>query len=100
MTSTPAGYLKAQRLAAGMTLDDVALCVDTVPPIAAARRAELLADIEAGLVPVDVSTAVALAAVPMLGIRLDDLAALVDAQSERPRLTPQGSLLVLLGRRS
>lgn len=74
---TPGAYIRRQRVAAGMTLDDVALCLETVPyHVAAHVRAEWLAAIEDGVVEVGISTAAALADIPALAIDLDDLAGL------------------------
>jgi hypothetical protein len=74
---TPGAYIRGQRVAAGMSIDDVALCLETVPyRVAAHVRAEWLAAIEDGVVEVGISTAVALADIPALAIDLDNLAGL------------------------
>jgi hypothetical protein len=89
---SPGTYIRAAREAGAkpLTREDVAIGLDSVPPVSARARAELLEQIEADLVPVSVSTAVALASViPCLD--LEHLAELVDAHpAERapaPRLT-------------
>ena len=68
-------------MAAGLSLDDVAIRVDTVPPRCARDRRILLQSIEAGFVPVRFSTAIALAAIPELALDLHRLAELVDADA-------------------
>ncbi|MEZ0495427.1 helix-turn-helix domain-containing protein [Sphingomonas sp. IW22] len=60
MALTPGQYLRKRREAAGLSLDDVALCFETVPPIAAAARAEWLGLVEADAVPLPAGIADAL----------------------------------------
>ena len=93
---TPGDYIRGCREAAEMTIFDLALCVDTRPPVATRRRVELLQDLEAGLVPVGLSTAFALAVIPKLKLDPVVLAGLVDDELKRVQLTPQGSSRVFL----
>lgn len=53
---TPGAYLRECREAAGLSLEDLALRTETLPPVCARRRAEWLADIEAGA-PIAIATA-------------------------------------------
>lgn len=76
---TPGQYLKNRRHAAGLTAQELALCIDTIPAVCARKRAELIEDIEADLVPMRLSTALVLAAIPPLRIRLGELARIADA---------------------
>lgn len=91
---TPGQYLMRCRRDAGMTIDDIALRIDSVPAVAASRRAELVKDIELGLIPVRLSTALALAEIPELRIDLPTLAELSDDFEQKRfggmavRLTP------------
>ena len=78
---TPGLYILQRRQASGLTHDDVALRIETDPPVAAARRAEWLRAIEVELLPVRTTTAVALAAIPELAIDLATLAELIDADA-------------------
>ena len=57
---TPGSYLRQCREAAGLTLDDIALCTETVPPVSARSRAEWLATIEADAAPLAFETALRL----------------------------------------
>lgn len=76
---TPGQYLKNRRQAAGLTALELALCIDTIPAVCARKRGELIEDIEADLVPMRLSTALVLAAIPSLRIRLGELARIADA---------------------
>ena len=76
--ATPGHYIRSRRKAAGMSIDDVALCVETDPPVAASRRAEWLDDIERDIMGVRPTTAVALYAIPRLAIDLNVLATLIE----------------------
>ncbi len=60
MALTPGQYLRKRREPAGLSLDDAALCFETVPPIAASARAEWLGLVEADAVPLPVGIADAL----------------------------------------
>lgn len=57
---TPGAYLRGCREAAGLTLDDVALCTETIPPVSARSRAEWLATIENDAAPIAITTALRL----------------------------------------
>jgi transcriptional regulator with XRE-family HTH domain len=63
---SPGTYLKQRRLAAALTLDDLALRTETEPPVAAMRRAEWLGLIERDELPVTEDVIDALADVPDL----------------------------------
>ena len=78
MSHAPGTYLTDQREAAGMTLLDVALRIETIPAVAASVRVDWLRAIEGGLAPVRLSTALALHAIPELRIDLSELARLAD----------------------
>ena len=60
---TPGAYLRQCREAAGLTLDFVALCTETVPPVSARSRAEWLASIENDAAPLAITTALCLHAI-------------------------------------
>ena len=60
MLKTPGRYLRQLREAAGLSLDDVALRTETIPPVSAHRRAEWLAEIEADISPPPLGLAEAL----------------------------------------
>lgn len=76
---SPGVYLAHHRRMAGLSHDDVALRVDTVPPVSAAVRAAWLRAIEADVMPVRPSTFVALVAIPELEIDPAAFAAAIDA---------------------
>lgn len=57
---TPGAYLRKRREAAGLTLEDVAIRVGTMPPVSARTRGEWLATIEADAAPIAIATAFAL----------------------------------------
>lgn len=75
---TPGLYLLERRQACGFSHDDIALRIDSEPPVSAARRAEWLRAIEVDLLPFRMTTATALAAIPELAIDLQKLAELID----------------------
>jgi hypothetical protein len=79
MILTPGQYVRAARLQAGMTIQDVAMCVETDPPVTMQRRAEWIGAIEKDVLPIRMSTALALFAIPELEIDLPALANLMDA---------------------
>lgn len=102
---TPGAYIRDCREAMGLSCEDVALQLDSDPPVSCRSRAELLAAIEADLVPVSLSTALALTTV-RIGVDLHHLAGLVDARATeiagpsgerlqmgaaQPRLRPAGA---------
>jgi hypothetical protein len=57
---SPGQYIAKRRIAAGLSLDDVALRFETTPPVSARSRAEWLARIEADIDPISIGTAFAL----------------------------------------
>ncbi len=79
MTVSPGQFVRQHRLCAAMSHEDIALRIETLPPVSAARRAEWLRAIEADVLPVRTSTAVALHAIPELDIDLAAFAATIDA---------------------
>ena len=81
-TPTPGQYLKQRRLAAGWTHEDIALRIETSPPVAAIVRAALVALIETDMVPMRITTALTLGAIPELRIDLAVLARLADAVAD------------------
>lgn len=80
---TPGQYVKCRRLAAGLRASELALCIDTIPALCALDRTALIEQIEADLVPMRLSTALVLAAIPPLHIDLTTLARIVDAYEAR-----------------
>lgn len=72
----PGAYLRLRREAAGLSLDDVAFAMETIPTVSARSRAEWLGQIEAGLAPLQVDVLLALEAHPMLMFDRDVLLAL------------------------
>ena len=76
---TPGQYLTCRRKAAGLTALELALCIDTIPAVCARKRAELIEEIEADLVPMRLSTALVLEKIPPLAIDLNTLARIIDA---------------------
>lgn len=79
---SPGLYVAERRKASGLTHDDVALRIDSEPPVAASRRTEWLRAIEAEVLQVRITTAIALAAIPELAIDLPYLADLIDMQDD------------------
>lgn len=77
---TPGAYIRACREATGLSCEDVALLLESEPAVSCRSRAELLETIEADLVPVSLSTALALGTV-QIGIDLGHLAELVDQRN-------------------
>lgn len=57
---TPGTYLRMRRVAAGLTIEDVALGLDSSPALSHRARVDLLTDIEADASPVDASLIAAL----------------------------------------
>lgn len=78
---TPGSYIRERRVAAGLSIEDLALRVETVPAVSARQRGEMLTAIEDGFVPVRLSTAIALSVVGELQINLAQLAELVDGRT-------------------
>lgn len=68
---TPGAYLRQCREAAGLTLEDVALRTETMPPVSARRRAEHIAAIEQDVVHLIYADALVLQAI--YGFAWDDL---------------------------
>lgn len=60
MGITPGAYLQKRRRAAGMSLEDVAIMLDTSPAISNRARVDMLEEIEADLTPIDPGTVKAL----------------------------------------
>lgn len=60
MAITPGTYLRMRREARGLTRDDLALMLETVPPVCAHRRAEWIDLIERDEMPIAASTIEAL----------------------------------------
>lgn len=56
----PGAYLRLRREAAGLSLDDVALALETAPPVSARSRAEWIGTVEAGDAPLTIGVALAL----------------------------------------
>ncbi|WP_267395339.1 MULTISPECIES: helix-turn-helix transcriptional regulator [unclassified Sphingomonas] len=50
-------YLRARRAAAGLSLDELALRLETSPPVCARERAELLGEVEAGTAQISLTDA-------------------------------------------
>jgi len=78
--ATPGHYIRSRRIAASMTVEDLALCLETEPPLAMRRRAEWLAAIENDTLPVSPTTAAALRGVQPLAIDDYLLAQLMENQ--------------------
>lgn len=57
---TPGAYLHLQRIAAGVSLDDVAHEIVTEPHLAHHERRNLLEQIETGVVPISIANVAAL----------------------------------------
>jgi len=81
IAATPGEYIRRCRSVAGLSIDDIALRVETDPPVGASRRAEWLVAIEQGLLPVRITTAAALHAIPELRIHLPVLAKLIEDEA-------------------
>lgn len=90
---TPGEYIRGVREARHVTLEDLALGLDSTPPISHRSRVDLLWAIEADFVPVSLSTAFALSA--LLSIDIERLAELVERHPAEgpalPRLRPAKS---------
>lgn len=80
---TPGAYIRIRREADQLTVDDVAYGLDSDPPVSHRHRTELLAAIEADLVPVSIATAAALQT--LLSIDLELLGELVEAHDPQTR---------------
>lgn len=83
---TPGDYIRAARQLTTLSIDDVALRVETDPPVSAARRAEWLKAMEEGTLPVRITTAAALHAIPQLRIDMPVLAKLIEEADAGPML--------------
>jgi hypothetical protein len=75
--STPGQYLEQLRRSAGMVPVDVALCIDTTPPVSVEARMKLVEAIEADLVPLREAELAALAAIPWLALDRREMAAVI-----------------------
>jgi hypothetical protein len=83
----PGQYLRLRRIAAGLTIDDVALRTDTTPvPLSARSRAEWIAAIEAGTAELSPETALALSMVYRFDLAVLD--ALADLHAGRAAVQP------------
>jgi transcriptional regulator with XRE-family HTH domain len=83
---SPGTYIRLRRQADGLTIDDLALMIGTVPADKHIARAEWIATIEQDILPVSLSSALALA--NELSIDLDVLGQLVEAHAHRPADVP------------
>jgi len=85
--STPGQYLEQLRRSAGMVPVDVALCIDTTPPVSVEARMKLVEAIEADLVPLREAELAALAAILWLALDRREMAAVIarlgDAEREQ-----------------
>lgn len=85
---TPGTYLRLRREAAGLSLDDVALSMETIPSLPGRERAEWLGQIESDLAPLQVDVLLALEAHPELAFDRDALLALTSVDAGMPTFVP------------
>lgn len=86
MAMSPGQYLRKCRERAGLVLDDVAIGLDTVPPVAASVRVAWLGQIEADIVPVPDGLAAAIVDTGLFTLDADVLDRLIDLYTYRAGL--------------
>lgn len=89
MAMSPGQYLRKRREAAELTLDDVALRIETVPTIAASARAAWLAQIEADILPVPDGFTDAILRPGVFSFDADVLEWLIDLYGSREGVEPR-----------
>lgn len=75
---TPGQYVRHLRQVAGMEPLDLALSIDTIPPLPGRSRVVLIEAVEADLVPLHAEDATALAAIPWLALDRAELAVVIE----------------------